>query len=651
MATEQELREAARRAYQDGNVAVARRLIERAKRAAGTVRDATGTEYVENPTTGQMTSRDLLRNVADTSRLEAAAGGLMQGATLQFGDEILARDGFEREQMRANLEANREAYPVTGLLSEIAGAGGIAAATAPLAAAGSTLGLLGRGAALGATEGALYGAGRGEGGADRVEKAATDGLVGGALGAAAPVAVNTARQIIRAPSGVANTITQRPDQTRANRLLATTLRRAGMSPDEVADAVDRAAGVGQPEFRAADALGDAGARRLSGIANANDDAAQGIVEFLESRQAGQGERVARFLEEAMDTQGKTAAQRQAALEAARDATSDVAYSQARKDAGPADVRGVLAVIDDRLGPMRNSGVAGDGIDAKLARYRSRLAADNPGPNLSVELSDFSRVLGVKQDIADDIGAAVSAGRNNESRVLTQVRNALDAALEDASPSYRQANDEHRRASRVIDAIEQGQAMARPGARAADNVDRFQAMTPEQQASARSGYADRQLAALERNASPTADKSKPFRSSKAAQELDAMALDPETLRERLNNELRMWRTQNRAIGNSVTAGRQQDIQEVTQGSEGMLDALRYAGNLNMGDAARAAIRPILDSVTGINNETRKLVADALLSDNPREALNTAMRAQVSADARQRLIEAIGRATALRTIASE
>jgi hypothetical protein len=81
--------------------------------------------------------------------------------------------------------------------------------------------------------------------------------------------------------------------------------------------------------------------------------------------------------------------------------------------------------------MSGAGVAGDSIDAKLAKYRSRLAASDPantpvgGPGAtSGELSDFDRVLGVKQDLQDDMAAAYRAGRNNEYRELKNWRTNL-----------------------------------------------------------------------------------------------------------------------------------------------------------------------------------------------------------------------------------
>ena len=114
--------------------------------------------------------------------------------------------------------------------------------------------------------------------------------------------------------------------------------------------------------------------------------------------------------------------------------------------------------DDRIGGMQGSRVAGDAIDSKLAGYRARLAAQ-PGPDgVMRELSDFDRVLGVKQAVQDDIGAAVRAGRNNEARELGKLVKELDAALR-ASRYVSHGKRRLPRRLKVIDAVDEGAMMA------------------------------------------------------------------------------------------------------------------------------------------------------------------------------------------------
>jgi len=282
---------------------------------------------------------------------------------------------------------------------------------------------------------------------------------------------------------------------------------------------------GQPEFRLADALGLPGQRTLNGITRSGGAPGDEVAEFLATRQAGQPERVGAFVEDAFGVRGTTAANTREGLIAARSNAANSAYDAARGNAAPVDVRGALGAIDARTGGMVGSGVTGDGIDAKLLGYRQRLAAQ-PGPDgVMRELSDFDRVLGVKQSIQDDIGAAVRAGRNNEARELGRVLAELDSALEASSDMYRTANDGFRDASRVIDAVDEGAMMATRG-RAADNVPRFGAMAAAERDAARTGYGDRLLAQLEQMTAPTANRAKPLQSPKRVAEADAMTFDPQ-----------------------------------------------------------------------------------------------------------------------------
>ena len=384
----------------------------------------------------------------------------------------------------------------------------------------ATLPTVAKSMGLGAAEGALYGTGAGEGTlAERLPGAAVGAGVGAGVGLAAPYVVgalgagyNAVKDPMLAALNVGNT-------NRASRAVGKVLNRSGKTMDDVLAEMRQAGREGQPEFVLADATGHAGQRALSGQARRPGDARQEIIDFLERRQAGQGDRVGAMLSDALDAPDSAAARR-AALEAERTATGNVNYSAARGNAAPVDVRNVIARIDDRIGPMQGSGVVGDGIDAKLAKYRSRLAAKPnslaPGET-SRELSDFDRVLLLKQDIQDDYGAAARAGRNNEARELKNILSELDTALEAASPAYRGANDTFAAQSRVIDAIDTGTAATKPRVRASDSVPAFNAMTPEQQAAYKAGYADPLLAKIE-NAAPGVNKARDLTRPKVETEL-------------------------------------------------------------------------------------------------------------------------------------
>lgn len=619
---------------------------------------ASAVQSLAGPKGGSSVNPQAVNEMQDKGR--ALATGIANGASFGFGDniagviegakELTQGRSFGRgydygvEMARQGTALDQAANPGTMLTGNLIGAGAQGLAAAPLAGGASTLGTMVRSGAVGSTEGALQGAGNANG-QDTLGQGIKGGLIGGFAGVAAPAVVGAGAAVknaVKDPmTGIVDALFSRANAGKANRAVGEAVRASGLTKDQIIEAVTRAAREGQPEYRLMDALGIAGQRQASGVARAGGDAATEIQNFLTQRQLDQGDRVGAFIDEAFGTQGTTAAKTRDSLTAARSAEADAAYSAARGNAAPVDVRGALGVIDSRIGGMSGSGIAGDGIDAKLATYRSRLAGDGAGlgPGVqSAELSDFDRVLGVKQAIQDDIGAAVRAGRNNEARELGKVVAELDAALEASSDMYRTANDGFRQASRVIDAVDTGAGMAARG-RAADNVPAFNAMTAAEQDAARIGYGDLLLNRLEAVTAPTANRAKPLLSTKRTTEADAMALGPTIYRDRLNRENQMWETQNRALGGSRTTDNLNDVEAMSGLAGGVLDVARSAGNLQFGDTV-AKIAGMLGPIArGQTDETRQLIARILMSDDPAKALAPVLRQQMLSDAKRRAAEAL------------
>lgn len=611
--------------------------------------------------------KDAVASTYQPGRLASFAAGAAQGGTFGLSDEIVAglhalspNDTYDAalQRTRGLLDASRRDHPVAAYGGEILGgaaAGG--AATAPIMSGATSLtGAIGRGMVAGGLEGAAYGAGSSEG-ADRLSGAVRGGAIGAGIGAAAPVVAAGARRAVDAVSNPISSVLNIASPTRASRAIETAVKRSGKSADEVQAALARAASEGQPMYGIADELGPAGQRMLSGSARVPGAARQQIIDALTQRQAGQGGRIGGFLAESLDATD-TAAARRTAMETARRTTADAAYDAARTGAGPVDVRGALSVIDDRIGGMQGSGVAGDGIDGILSRFRSRLAASNPakssipgstgvsaggGEKTAVELSDFSRVLGVKQDIDDAIGAAVRAGRNNEARELGKLKSALDSALEAASPAYRTANDDFARASREIGRIDEGMAATSNRVRAEDTVGRYSGMTTPEQAAFRSGYADPLMARID-SAAPGVNKARPLTSDKSAAELGAMASNPDRLSRQIGRETTMFETANAAMGGSRTADNLADIADV-KGISGSALINLLTGNWKA--AATQAGDKVMSAITGRGDATRELIAKALLSNDLNSALAPALAAAKTTAERSRIVEALLRSSGIRS----
>jgi hypothetical protein len=651
MATYDELIDAARRADAAGDAAGAKRFLELAKNLKSS--------FPARPVGGSTTNPQAVGEFRDKGR--AMASAIANGASFGFGDNLagIIEGGKEALQGRSfgrgyeygtgvareGMAADAAANPGMTMTGNLMGAAVPALLAAPLASGGSILGTSVRGLGLGALEGGLQGAGNADG-QDVIGRAIRGAVIGGAAGGAAPAivgAVGAVKNAVMDPvSGVFDSMVGRANVGKANRAMGSALRDSGKTEQDIIDAITRATAQGQPEYRIMDALGVAGQRQASGVARAGGDAGREIAEFLERRQLDQGDRIGGFIDDAFGTRGTTAAQTRGSLTTARGQAADAAYGAARGNAAPVDVRGALGVIDARLGPMAGSGVAGDGIDGTLSRFRSRLASQPGGPSFpgasSVEMSDFDRVLGVKQDLQDAIGAAVRAGRNNEARELGKLQAELDAALEASSDGYRAANDGFRDASRVIDAVDTGAGMATRG-RAADNVPAFSAMPAPQQDAARIGYGDTLLNRLEAVTAPTANRAKPLLSTKRTMEADAMTLDPSLYRDRLGRENEMWATQNRALGGSRTADNLQDINAMEGLAGGALDVARSAGNFQFGDVV-AKIGGLLGPIArGQTDQTRQLIARMLMSNDPAAALAPVLRQQNVSDKTRRAIEAI------------
>lgn len=650
-------------------LAKARRL-----RAAAPSYDAQG--FPVQPQGGSSTNSPA---VADLGQgLNAALAGAANGASLGFADEGLGLAGgissmvqgngylpgyqAARDDVRAGMGQARTANPMEFGAGGIAGSLVPAIAAAPYATGASLLGTSARGAALGALEGGLAGAGNADG-EGIIPSAGRGALIGGAIGGLAPAAVALAKAgLIDVPVAGVDAIIGRANQGKAARAVGGALRSSGKTRQDIASALAAASSEGQPMYGVMDALGTAGQRQASGIARAGGDAGTEIADFLSKRQAGQGDRVGSFVEDAFGFRGRPTPQpgtniipqgykftensaqvlakpqRSAAdltnnLTIARSNSADVAYDASRSNAAPVNLNDAIATIDNltkRDPILGDSALADTVIGKRLKALRAQMT------NGKQQLIDFDSVLNIKQDMFSTMEGLRKAGKT-VPKELSDVYGALDSALETSSDMYRIANDQFRSASKVIGAVDEGAMMANRG-RAADNVPAFQAMNPDMQGSARVGYGDTLLNALERNQSPTANKAKPLiQSQKRAAEAEAMALQPDLYARRLGRESDMWETQNRALGGSRTADNQQDIAGLAGGA---LGAARSAASMNLGDAV-SKIAGLLAPIAKIQTPaTRQLIARALMS-NDMGILTPLIKREAIGKGASRVIEALVR----------
>lgn len=628
---------------------------------------------------------------------EGMLRGGFQGGTLGFGDEIIAGgaaalhplfnpdDGSNISQRydhylkseRDKISAFRDQNPGLSLLSEIGGAAPLAIATGGAAMTGRGAGEVAlRGAGMGAGEGFAYGFGSGEGLNDRLESAAVGTGVGAVAGASTPIIAAGGRRAIQAVAdpiaGLADAVTGRGSTKRAARSISRTMDRSGQSTDDITNTLRSAAADGQPEMIMADALGNSGQRSLAGVARQPGNMRNEIVEYLNNRQNAQGERVAGFVEDGFGFPAKpktpgtdvvpqgyefkdtlddvldgrivSAKRAETDLRKARKNIADPAYDAARGGAGPVDVRSALERIDARVGPLESVDMTGDGIDAIYAKYRKRLQG-NPakvGDDVSaVELSDFDRVMGVMQDLQDDIEAAKRAGKGNKVTQLAALKKDLDASMEAASDGYRAANDGFRANSRIIDAVPAGRDMARPGERSVNNEILFNGMSEAEKKAARIGYGDKILTDVERVA-PGNDKSRALTTPKLTDDINTMAADPAKLQRQVEREKLMFETRRQATGGSQTADNAADQADVN-GQVGMIANL-FSGRL--GAAAMDGARSVGRTATGMNEATRDIIAKALMSKDPGAALAPVLKQAARDQKTKNVADALMRSGAIR-----
>lgn len=138
----------------------------------------------------------------------------------------------------------------------------------------------------------------------------------------------------------------------------------------------------------------------------------------------------------------------AAAEAARDLAAGKALPQVFKNAGVADAKPVVGVIDDILaGPSGKR----DAVVQSLNNIRSKLV-DGKGAIESNPEVLYSSIRKQIDDLLDKRLATSNPAGLQASRELLKVKDALDGAIEQAAPGFRNYLEAYTTASKPIDAM-------------------------------------------------------------------------------------------------------------------------------------------------------------------------------------------------------
>jgi hypothetical protein len=124
----------------------------------------------------------------------------------------------------------------------------------------------------------------------------------------------------------------------------------------------------------------------------------------------------------------------------------------------------------------------------------------------------------------------------------------------------------------------------------------------------------------------------------------MALNPDLLGRRLDRENTMFETTRQALGGSQTADNIADTAE-SAGYDASAIVNLLTGNFGTG--ARQLLQAAGQAVRGQNDETRKIIAQALLSREPGKVLAQAMQTTDSDATRRAIVDALAVASGQKT----
>ena len=368
---------------------------------------------------------------------------LTQGVTLGFGDEAEALirsalpkgNSFEEElaAVRKEIKKFEEENPGSSVGLEIAGALTAALLTRGASVQGTIGQRLLRSTLEGLGFGATFGAGKGEGFADRFQRAITGGSFGAAFGLTGPLLVELAKAGTRGIMAVVDAArAARAPQAEASR--------------RVAGALERDVAIGDPglsarEFSAARGSGapvtniDRGGETTQAIArSAADTSPEGravLNRLVDDRFESQSERIGTFI-------GKLVAEKPVkvggavikplpgttikdALESAARRSNkplyEAAYSAGDRSIRSAEIDRLVAAPAMQAAIVRASKTGKDrAVNDGFGAFNAK-DAFKKGPNDSLIFPNLQFWDAVKRELDDAAGAAFRAGRKSEGEVL------------------------------------------------------------------------------------------------------------------------------------------------------------------------------------------------------------------------------------------
>ncbi len=571
---------------------------------------------------------------------------IIQGATFNTADEVLAglstplemikrgtfdpREGYKYAKAREDriIEDARANTGVMGTAAEIAGGFGSGAglANAGVTAArflapGGGLGARSGAAALDAgVMGAIAGAAEGNTFDERFGNAAQGGGIGAAVGGATPGVLRVAGAAL-AP--VTSNIRARINPEGYGRSqVARAMMESGQSPSNIAKQVTDADAAGQGVFTVADAMGNSGQRMLSAVARSPGKGRTDVVDFLNVRQAGQGERLGNITDEALGSAGTARKTTEELTEIARKESAPYYQSALEKKpvwneriqeffADPATKSGLREGIAVQRLEALASGKKFSPNDYAITGF------DEAGDPIISGVPNMRTINLIKKGWDNQLEAYrdSTTGKlmlDEKGRALDAVRRSFLKEVDAVNPDYAKARSLYAGPAQARDAVNMGGKAATRG-RAEDNIRQFGRMNDSSQQGFRIGYGDKLAEGFERSAEGV-NKARPLTSDKRQTELGALSLHQgpvqpgamNPLEQRLARENTMFETRRQATGGSQTADNLADASAM--GVDPSLIGNLLSGN--WGGLARGALAAGQNALTGNTPAVREEVARLL-----------------------------------------
>lgn len=474
---------------------------------------------------------------SDRGIVDAAARGVAQGFTANFGDEIRglveasganpdepasvyklisgalkywsgdkdAKKRYDKATARER-EINKtaeEQHPIASIGGNIAGA-----VLLPIGAAGQAATLPGRmaaGAGVGAALGGAAGVGEGVGAVDSVSRGAVGAAAGGVLGGVAPAAIEGVVRGARAvATPIANTVRgiRNVDDEAARRVVSAVQRDIGADPAA-------ASRLRPGEFAASvqsggpatimDIGGDTTRALARSAANTSPEGRAALERTINDRFEGQAGRVTGWLRNTFHY--PDAAAQQQALEQVGRTVNRANYQRAMRD-GDREIfspeldrlMGSPAVVD----AMRRASVSGKdrAITQGLGALRQGVTVENGvvtftrGRNGAPTYPNLAFWDATKKEIDDAANAAARAGRDSEAGVLRDLARTLRGELDNQVPSYQQARAGAAHFFGAENALEAGQNFVARNANAGEARRALTQMSPQERQLFQDGFVSR-----------------------------------------------------------------------------------------------------------------------------------------------------------------